>query len=96
MYKAIPFEANQTSKTNKTAKLVLGILFDLIGMVPTLFPPIEIIWAPLSGLLLAMMYKGRVGKIAGILNFIEELVPVVDFIPTFTLTWIYVYVIKST
>ena len=41
------------------------------------------------------MYKGKVGKIAGIFDFVEELVPVFDFIPTFTLTWIYVYVIKA-
>ena len=95
MYKAIPFEATQTSKSNRTTKLFLGIFFDLIGMFPSIFPPLAFIWAPLSALILATMYKGKIGKIAGIFDFVEEMVPVVDFIPTFTITWFYVYVIKS-
>lgn len=95
MYKAIPFEATQTSKSNRTSKLFLGIVFDLIGIFPSIFPPIAFIWAPLSALLLATMYKGKIGKIAGVFDFVEELVPIVDLIPTFTITWFYVYVIKS-
>ncbi|MDI1317518.1 hypothetical protein [Flavobacterium sp.] len=95
MVKAIPFEAAQTSTSTRTAKLFLGIVFDLIGMFPSIFPPLAFIWAPLSALLLTRMYKGKIGKIAGIFDFIEEMVPVVDFIPTFTITWFYVYVIKS-
>ena len=95
MYKAIPFEASQTSRSNRTSKLLLGIVFDLIGMFPSIFPPLAFIWAPLSALILATMYKGKIGKIAGIFDFVEEMVPVVDFIPTFTITWFYVYVIKS-
>lgn len=95
MHKAIPFEATQTSKSNRTSKLFLGIVFDLIGIFPSIFPPIAFIWAPLSALLLATMYKGKIGKIAGVFDFVEELVPIVDLIPTFTITWFYVYVIKS-
>jgi hypothetical protein len=95
MSKVMPFEANQTSKTNRTTKLFLGLFFDLIGMCPTIFPPLALIWAPLSGLLLAVMYKGKIGKIAGIFDFVEELIPGVDFIPTFTLTWFYIYVVKG-
>lgn len=95
MHKEIPFEATQTSKSNRTSKLFLGIVFDLIGIFPSIFPPIAFIWAPLSALLLATMYKGKIGKIAGVFDFVEELVPIVDLIPTFTITWFYVYVIKS-
>jgi len=40
------------------------------------------------------MYKGTVGTVGGITVFIEELIPGLDFIPTFTLTWIYTYWIK--
>lgn len=87
--------AAKTSNFNRTAKLYVGIIFDLIGMTPTIFPPFALIWAPLSGFVLASMYKGSIGKIAGILDFIEELVPGLDFIPTFTLTWLYVYKIKG-
>ena len=95
MYKTKSLRATQASTTNKKTKLYLGIVFDLIGMCPTLFPPLGWIWAPLSGLILASMYKGKIGKMAGIFDFAEELLPIVDFIPTFTLTWFYVYVIQG-
>ena len=83
-------------KDRKYTKLILGIIFDLIGMISYIFPgigeTIDIIWAPISGFLLMKMYKGKVGKIAGVISFIEEALPFVDIIPTFTLTWIYTYV----
>ena len=86
-------------QTNKMLKLFLGIIFDFIGMLSYLIPGIgetfDIIWAPLSGFLLMKMYKGNVGKIAGVIETIEELIPFTDFIPTFTLTWIYVFVIRK-
>lgn len=84
--------------TNKKAKLVLSIIFDLIGMmsyiVPLLAEVTDVVWAPISGLLLVAMFKGTTGKVAGIIGFIEEALPGIDFIPTFTLTWIYTYIIK--
>ena len=95
MYKTKTIDDDKASKTHKKTKLYLGIIFDLIGMCPTLFPPLGWIWAPISGLILASMYKGKIGKIAGVFDFAEELLPVVDFIPTFTITWFYVYVIND-
>jgi len=90
--------AGQTD-TNKYKMLGLGILFDAIGMLSFAIPLIgefsDIIWAPISALLISKMYKGTVGKIGGMVSFFEELVPGLDFIPTFTLTWIYKYVIKK-
>ncbi|UOX33818.1 hypothetical protein LXD69_17505 [Flavobacterium sediminilitoris] len=84
--------------SSKKSKLILGILFDLIGMISYIVPlfseVIDVVWAPISGLLLVTMYKGTTGKVAGVIGFIEELLPGVDFIPTFTITWIYQYVIK--
>ena len=41
------------------------------------------------------MYKGNAGKIAGAATFIEELLPVVDVIPSFTLMWLYTYVFNK-
>jgi hypothetical protein len=41
------------------------------------------------------MYKGNTGKIAGVLGFLEELILFTDIIPTFTITWIYTYIIKK-
>jgi hypothetical protein len=90
----------QTTKTNtKSRDLILSILFDIVGMASFLIPAFaeitDLAWAPLAGLILSRMYKGYAGKVGGVLVFIEELLPGVDFIPTFTLTWLYVYVIKG-
>ena len=84
---------------NKSRNLFLGILFDLIGMLSFTVPLVgefsDIIWAPLAGYLMTWMYKGTVGKVGGVVTFLEEILPFSDFIPTFTLTWIYNYVIKN-
>ncbi|PZX94182.1 hypothetical protein DOS84_06030 [Flavobacterium aquariorum] len=83
----------------KSKKLVLGILFDAIGMLSFTIPGIgefgDVVWAPLAGFLMTRMYEGRVGKVAGVLTFIEEILPFTDVVPSFTLTWIYTYWIKS-
>lgn len=84
---------------NKTRNLFLGILFDAIGMlsfpIPFLGEFSDVIWAPLAGFLMTWMYKGTIGKVGGVITFIEEILPFSDFIPTFTLTWIYKYLIKK-
>ena len=88
-----------TPANNKTRDLFLGILFDVIGMltyaVPFFGEFADIIWAPISGILMMWMYKGTIGKVGGIFSVIEELLPGMDFIPTFTLAWIYKYVISK-
>lgn len=88
----------QPVKNDKASKLILSLLFDGIGMLSYLVPvfgeAIDIFWAPISGLLLVLMFKGTAGKLAGIFGFIEEMT-IVDFIPTFTITWFYTYVIKG-
>lgn len=79
--------------------LLLSIVFDAVGYVSFLIPGIgefsDIIWAPLSGYLMTRLYKGKPGKIAGVVAFIEEAMPGLDVIPTFTLMWLYTYVFKS-
>lgn len=84
---------------NKKRDLVLGILFDAIGMLSFTVPLIgefsDVIWAPLAGFLMTWMYKGTIGKVGGTIAFLEEILPFTDFIPTFTLTWIYNYLIKK-
>jgi hypothetical protein len=91
--------SEKTVKSDKYSKLFLSLLFDGIGMlsyvVPVFAEPIDLIWAPISGILLMTMYKGTVGKLAGVFGFIEELLPFVDVIPTFTITWFYTYIIKG-
>ncbi len=88
-----------TPVNNKTRDLFLGILFDVIGMltyaVPFLGEFADVVWAPISGILMVWLYKGSIGKVGGIFSVIEELLPGMDFIPTFTLAWIYKYVINK-
>ena len=88
-----------TDATHKQRNLILGILFDLIGMMSFTIPLIgefsDVIWAPVSGFLLAWMYKGKSGKIGGIFSFIEEAIPFTDIIPTFTIMWFYTYYFKK-
>jgi len=85
-------------KSDKKTKLVLSLIFDGIGMLSYVAPVFgeftDTFWAPVSGLLLVLMYKGTVGKIAGLFGTIEELFPFTDVIPTFTITWFYTYIIK--
>jgi len=84
---------------NKIKYLFLGLLFDGIGMLSFMIPGIgeftDVIWAPLAAWLMTRMYKGRSGQIAGIVTFIEELVPGLDIIPSFTLMWLYTFVFSK-
>jgi len=99
MNNKIQLENYPKKRSHKKTKLFLSIIFDLIGMISYAFPVLaevlDIVWAPISGLLLAKMYSGNVGKAAGVFGFLEEILPGTDVIPTFTLTWIFVYVIKK-
>jgi hypothetical protein len=77
----------------KYKKLGLGILLDIIGFFT--MTPIDFIWAPISGYLMTKMYKGTKGKIAGVVSFLEEIIPILDSVPTFTLMWLYTYVFNK-
>jgi len=85
----------KTASDKKQKQLILSLLFDAIGMFSYALPFsgefADFAWAPISGIILASMYKGTVGKIGGVVSFLEELLPFTDVLPTFTLTWIYTY-----
>lgn len=95
----MPEEIQVEQKEIKIRNLILGILFDAIGMMSFTIPLLgefsDVVWAPIAGFLLTWMYKGTVGKVGGIFTFLEEIIPFTDFIPSFTLTWIYNYWIKK-
>ncbi|MCA0152960.1 hypothetical protein [Winogradskyella vincentii] len=80
---------------NKYKILGWSILFDALGFVSLVFPPFDFIWAPLSAYLMTKLYKGKEGKIAAIISFVEEALPFLDVVPTFSLMWLYTYVLKS-
>lgn len=92
-----PVAVSETS--SKMRLLALSILFDAIGMLSFTIPFLgefsDVVWAPLAGFLMTRMYKGTLGKVGGILAFVEEVLPFSDFVPTFTLAWLYKYVIKK-
>lgn len=77
----------------KYKKLILSIILDVIGFFTVI--PFDIIWAPISGYIITKMYKGNKGKVAGIISFLEEIIPFLDVIPTFTIMWIYTYIINK-
>ena len=83
----------------KIKKLLLGLLFDGIGMIsllmPGVGPALDLLWAPVSAWLITRMYPGRAGKAAGFIAFIEEVLPGTDIVPTFTLMWIYTFFIQK-
>jgi len=86
--------------TNSKNKLLRkGIVLDLIGMstmfIPFAGPFLDLIWAPYAAKQMNDMYEGRQGKIASVIVFIEEILPGLDFIPTFTFMWLYTFVWKK-
>ena len=86
-------------KDKKIKYLLLGLLFDAIGMLSFAIPMVgefsDVVWAPLAAWLMTRMYRGKVGQAAGVVTFVEELVPGLDVIPTFTIMWLYTYVFKN-
>ena len=76
-----------------------GILYDLIGMsttfIPVVGPFLDLVWAPFAAKKMSDMYKGNEGKLASVIVFLEEILPFSDFIPTFTLMWLYTFVWKT-
>lgn len=88
-----------TLKDHKLRNLFLGLLFDAIGMLSFVIPGIgefsDIIWAPVAGWLMTKLYKGKIGRAAGVITFVEEMLPGLDIVPTFTIMWFYTYIFKS-
>lgn len=87
------------NNNNRTRNLFLGLALDAIGMLSFAIPGIgefsDVIWAPLSAWLMTRIYKGKTGQIAGVVTFVEELAPGLDFIPSFTLMWVFTYLLNG-
>ncbi len=79
----------------KQPTLIFCILMDLIGYATYAIPGIgelgDIIWAPISAIIFYISFGGWKGAFGGIFNFVEEILPGTDFIPTFTITWVWKY-----
>jgi len=66
-------------------------MMDLMGYatyaIPFLGEFADIVWAPVSAIIFFISFGGWKGALGGIGNFIEEILPGTDFIPTFTVMW---------
>ncbi|MCF6243372.1 MAG: hypothetical protein L3J74_18805 [Bacteroidales bacterium] len=93
-------EINSNKFNNvKQKTLIYAIIIDLIGMLSYLMPAageiIDFIWAPISGFLIFLLFRNKLGIIGGAAGFIEELMPQTDIIPTATILWFIKFVIKK-
>jgi hypothetical protein len=77
----------------KEPSLIFCILMDLIGYatyaVPFLGEFGDILWAPVSAIIFFLTFGGWKGAMGGMFNFIEEILPGTDFIPSFTLMYFF-------
>lgn len=73
--------------TRKLPDLKTCIILDVIGCVSYIFPPFGPVWAFLSGIIFYFMFGKKFGVMGGVFSFIEELIPGIDFIPTFSIAY---------
>lgn len=78
----------------KYLKLAGAVIIDLIGMssyfLPGLGENADLAWAPISGLLVFILFPNRKGMAIG--SVVEELLPFADIVPTAYLAWRQEYV----
>ena len=71
---------------------VCCVIMDLIGYATYTVPFFgefgDILWAPLSSIIFFVTFGGWKGVLGGIGNFIEEILPGTDVIPSFTIMWL--------
>lgn len=83
----------------KQAGLFFCILMDAIGYasyaIPFLGEFSDIIWAPVSAFIFYKTFGGWNGVFGGVFNFIEELSPGLDFIPSFSIMWLLKHFCKT-
>ena len=75
----------------KQPSLIFCILMDVVGYATYAIPFFgefaDILWAPLSSIIFMKTFGGWKGALGGFGNFLEELLPGTDFIPSFTIMW---------
>ena len=73
--------------------LVFCLFMDALGAATYFIPGIgewfDLIWAPISAFIFYKSFGGRIGQVGAFINFVEEIFPFTDIIPTFTLVYLY-------
>jgi len=86
---------NLPAKQKPLPPLAFCLLMDMLGYasftIPFFGEFFDLVWAPISALIYWRTFGGFKGFFGGGLNFLEELLPGTDIIPTFTLTWFMQY-----
>lgn len=76
----------------KQPSLLFCILMDIIGYatysIPVLGEIGDALWAPVSAIIFYISFGGWKGGFGAIFNFVEEILPGTDFIPSFTVMWL--------
>ncbi|WP_207511336.1 hypothetical protein [Longitalea luteola] len=79
------------NKQQTSTSLIFCVVMDIIGYATYTIPFLgefgDIIWAPISALIFYRTFGGWKGAFGGLFNFVEELMPGLDFIPSFTIMW---------
>ncbi len=77
----------------KQPSLQFCLLMDAIGCIPFLIPVVgeafDIVWAPISAIIFYFAFGGRKAIYGAAFSFVEELIPFVNFTPTFTIAWLW-------
>lgn len=82
-------------KQKQLPPLALCLLMDMLGCASYIIPFFgeffDLLWAPVSAIIYWRLFGGVKGIFGGSLNFLEEFLPGLDIIPTFTITWFMQY-----
>ena len=77
---------------SNSVSLAFCLLMDALGYATYAIPVLgelgDLVWAPISAFIFYKTFGGTKGALGGIFNFIEEILPGLDFIPSFTLMWL--------
>lgn len=75
--------------------LLFCLVMDAVGYttyaVPFLGEFADVLWAPVSAVIFYRTFGGLKGTFGSLFNFAEELLPWTDFVPSFTLMWVWNY-----
>ena len=75
--------------------LILCIVMDLIGYATFALPFLgefaDVLWAPFSAYIFYKTFGGWKGAFGSVFNFVEEILPFTDFIPSFSIMWVWQY-----
>ena len=80
------------NRKNNSPSLIFCLLMDAGGYLTYTIPVLgelgDLFWAPVSALVFSISFGGWKGLLGGAFNFVEEILPGTDFVPSFTLAWV--------